>query len=281
MLRRTLILVSILFASSLASLRADDLPALFAAAEKDPGRIPSLLIQASSELAKLESSDPKQAAELGDKLEPYCKRVFFSSEVIPGAEALGVTTHVVEKGELPSVIAKRMRTSAGLLAYLNAGYDEKKIRIGQKLRVLDLSDKSLHLEVKKSVYRLFLWRSIPGGDAPILLACMPVGLGAADSPTPEGSTSILKRVRDPEWTDPDSHQVIPASSPKNILGGYWIALDANTLGTTGIGLHGFTGDIPKNWIEQPASHGCVRMLQPDIDRVFHTALEGTPVAITK
>ena len=64
-----------------------------------------------------------------------------------------------------------------------------------------------------------------------------------------------------------------------MLGGYWIALDAQALGRSGIGLHGFTGDAPANWIEQPASHGCVRMLQPDIDRVFHLALEGTPVAI--
>ena len=213
--------------------------------------------------------------------EPFCKRLFFSSEAIPGGEQLGVTTHVVVKGELPSTIAKRYHTSAGMLAYLNEGFDEHKIRVGQKLRVLDLSDKSLHVEVRKSQYRMFLWRTLPGGSAPILLACMPVGLGAAQSPTPEGSTTILKRVRDPQWTDPDSHQVIPASDPKNILGGYWIALDANTLGAAGIGFHGFTGEPAKNWIEQGASHGCVRMLQPDIDRVFHVALEGTAVAITK
>jgi lipoprotein-anchoring transpeptidase ErfK/SrfK len=128
---------------------------------------------------------------------------------------------------------------------------------------------------------MFLWRTLPGAKAPLLLACMPVGLGAAESPTPEGSTTILNRVRDPQWTDPDTHQVIPAGNPKNVLGGYWIALDANTLGATGIGFHGFTGEPTKNWIEQGASHGCVRMLQPDIDRVFHVALEGTPVAITK
>jgi L,D-transpeptidase catalytic domain len=280
MLRRTLILAAILLVSS-TSLCAADLQALFGAAAKDPAQIPALMTQASAEIARLAASDPKKAAELGDALEPFCKRLFFSPEAIAGSDALGVTTHVVEKGELPSVITKHMHTSAGMLAYLNEGFEEKKMRVGQKLRVLDLSDKSLHIEVKKGVYRMFLWRTLPGGKAPILVACMPVGLGAAASPTPEGSTTILNRVRNPPWTDPDTKQVIPADSPKNILGGYWIALDANTLGTTGIGMHGFTGDAPKNWIEQPASHGCVRMLQPDIDRVFHVALEGTPVAITK
>ena len=281
MLRRTLILAVTLLASPLAPLFAADLQPLLAAAAKDPAQIPALILQGSAEVARLSSSDPRKAAELGDALEPFCKRLFFSAEVIPGSEAFGVTTHKVEKGELPSTIAKRLRTSAGMLSYLNEGFDERRMRIDQKLRVLDLSDKSLHVEVRKSVYRALLWRTQPGGKAPILLACMPVGLGAKETPTPEGSTTILKRVRDPEWTDPDSHQVIPASSPKNILGGYWIALDANTLGASGIGFHGFTGEAPKNWIEQPASHGCVRMLQPDIDRLFHLALEGTPVAITK
>ena len=295
MLRRTLILASILLLTYVMPLLASattepaiaaatapaDLQALLAAAAKDPAQIPALVTQGSAEIARLATTDAKKAAELGDALEPFCKRLFFSAETIPGSDVLGVTTHTVEKGELPSVIAKHFHISAGMLAYLNEGFDEKKMRVGQKLRVLDLSDKSVHVEVRKSVYRMFLWRTLPGGKTPILLACMPVGLGAASSPTPEGSTTILKRVRDPEWTDPDTKQVIPASSPKNILGGYWIALDANTLGTTGIGFHGFTGDAPKNWIEQPASHGCVRMLQPDIDRVFHLALEGTPVAITK
>lgn len=281
MLRRTLILAALLLVSSLQPLFAADVQALLAAAAKDPAQIPALVTQGSAELARLAASDEKKAAELGDALEPFCKRLFFSSESIAGSEALGVTTHTVEKGELPSVIAKRMHTSAGMLAYLNAGFDEKKMRVGAKLRVLDLSDKSLHVEVRKNVYRMFLWRTLPGGSAPILVACMPVGLGAKETPTPEGTTTILKRVRDPQWTDPDTKQVIPASNPKNILGGYWIALDANTLGATGIGFHGFTGDAPKNWIEQPASHGCVRMLQPDIDRVFHVCLDGTPVVISK
>jgi len=281
MLRRTLIFVAFLALSPLSPLFAADVQALIAAAAKDPAQIPVLVTQGSAELARLVASDPKKAAELGDALEPFCKRLFFSPEAIPGAEALGVTTHLVEKGELPSTIAKHYRTSAGLFAYLNEGFEDKKMRVGQKLRVLDLSDKSLHVEVKKGMYRMLLWRTLPGGSVPILLACMPVGLGAAASPTPEGSTTILKRVRDPQWTDPDSKQVIPASDPKNVLGGYWIALDANTLGATGIGFHGFTGEPSKDWIEQGASHGCVRMLQPDIDRVFHVALEGTAVAITK
>lgn len=281
MFRRSLIFVALLALAPFSPLFAADLQALLADAAKDPAHIPALVTQGSAEVARLSGTDPKKAAELADALEPFCKRLFFSSETIPGGEQLGVATHVVQKGELPSTIAKGYHTSAGMLAYLNEGFDDHKVRVGQKLRVLDLSDKSLHVEVKKSQYRMFLWRTLPGGSAPILLACMPVGLGAANSPTPEGSTTILKRVRDPQWTDPDSHQVIPASDPKNILGGYWIALDANTLGTAGIGFHGFTGAPAKNWIEQGASHGCVRMLQPDIDRVFHVALEGTPVAITK
>ena len=50
-------------------------------------------------------------------------------------------------------------------------------------------------------------------------------------------------------------------------------------GVRGIGFHGYTGDAPAAWLGLPRSNGCVRMLQTDIDRVFHLALEGTPVQI--
>lgn len=281
LLRAALAALTLLPGPLAPAVRAADLKPLFEAAAQDPARIPALVTQGSAELARLAATDPKAATALGDALEPWCKRLFFSAEAIPGAEALGVATHVVAKGEIPARISARYRTGPGLLAYLNAGYDERRLREGQKLRVLDLSDKSLRLEVHKGTFRVLVWRHRPGTSEPLLLACMPVGLGAAASPTPEGSTLISKRVLDPVWTNPDTKKVIPASDPENVLGGYWIALDASTLGKSGIGFHGFTGEPAKDWIEQPASHGCVRMLQTDIDRVFHLALEGTPVAITK
>jgi lipoprotein-anchoring transpeptidase ErfK/SrfK len=88
-------------------------------------------------------------------------------------------------------------------------------------------------------------------------------------------------VLNPQWTDPVTKETFAPSDPGNVLGGYWIALDASGLGRNGIGFHGYTGAPAQDWIAKPASHGCVRMLQRDIDRLYHLALEGTPVTIAE
>jgi lipoprotein-anchoring transpeptidase ErfK/SrfK len=255
---------------------SDDLSALFANAQKDPAAVVPLILEASSTIPTL---DAKRAQLLGDTLEPFSRRAFFSPERLPDMERLGLAMHKVEAGENPTRIAQRYRIDAGLLAYLNKDYDERKLRAGMMLKVLDLSDKSLQLVVEKSRYRLCAWRDVSNGKSRVLVAEIPVGLGANESPTPVGSTKITKRVLKPEWTNPLTHQTFADGDPGNVLGGYWIALDSEGIGKTGIGMHGYTGSAPANWIEQGASSGCVRMLQPDIDRVFHLAIDGTPVVI--
>ncbi|MBK7878366.1 MAG: L,D-transpeptidase family protein [Planctomycetes bacterium] len=248
---------------------------LFARATQDPAGVVPLLVAASTEL---ETLAPKDAALLGDTLEPFARRAFFSGERVPGMEELGLALHRVEKGELPTKIAARYKFGAGLLPYLNDEFDERKLRIGQELKVLDLTQGALELVVEKSSFRLFAWRKLANGKRTLVM-CVPVGLGAADSATPTGSTTIVKRVLHPDWTHPVTHKVYKDGDPENVLGGYWVALDPTGIGKNGIGLHGYTGDVAANWIERGASNGCVRMLQNDIDRVFHLALEGTRVEL--
>ncbi len=251
---------------------------LFRAADEDPAQIVPLVLEVSRHV---HASGIDSAIELADRLEPYCARVYFSAEEIAGAERLGVTRHVVAKNEIPGRIAKAYKTSAELFARLNEGYDERRLQVGQELRVLDLSDGSLWVEISRSSYRLALWRTVEtnGARIPVLLLCVPVGLGAPESPTPAGETKIESRVRDPQWTNPVTGEVFEAGDPGNILGGYWMALAAEGIGKRGIGFHGYTGESPADWIEKPASNGCVRLLQPDIDRVFAVALEGTRVVL--
>jgi hypothetical protein len=260
----------------------DALAPLFTKAKDDPAGVVPLILAASDALdlgskTHLEL-DPKETRLLSDTLEPFCHRAFFGPERLPGMESLGLVLHTVSAGEVPEKIAKRYRIGAGMLGYLNADFDPRKIRERQTLKVLDLSAGGLAVFVEKSLYRLAAWRRIDAGHR-VLVEYAPVGLGAADSPTPIGKSSIQLRARNPDWTDPVSKQVYKSGDPRNVLGGYWIALDATGLGRSGIGIHGFTGEAPANWIEQPASHGCVRMLQTDVDRFFHLALEGTPVEI--
>ena len=292
MLRRLTIPCAILVLGAASALAQEPVPAsapkaapvpaakpaladFFAAARADAAGVVPLILEASAQLPTL---DPAHSKQVGDALEPFLARAFFGSERLPGMERLGLVLHKVEKGENPTKIGERYRIGAKMLAYLNDGFDEKKMRIGSELKVLDLSKASVEVDVAKGMYRLALWRTLPEGKHALVLFA-PVGLRAAESPTPIGRTTVVKRVLDPPWTDPSTNQTYLPSDPRNVLGGYWIALDAAGLGQSGIGLHGFTGAPESDWIAKPASHGCVRMLQRDIDRVFQLALEGTPVAI--
>lgn len=248
---------------------------LFAAASADPANIASLLIEGGAMMATLPAD---QARKLGDSLVPFCERAFFSSERFAGMDRLGLVLHKVEKGENPTKICQRYKIGAQMLQYLNEGFDERKMRVGQELKVLDLSKGALEIDVSKSQYRATVWRALPQGGRALVMY-PPVGLGAAESPTPIGTTTIAKRVLNPPWTDPATKVTYLPGDPNNVLGGYWMALDSIGIGRSGIGFHGYTGAPAEDWIAKPASHGCVRMLQHDIDRLFYVALEGTTVTI--
>lgn len=248
---------------------------LFVSAARDPAAVVPLIVEGSSAMVTM---SPAEARAFGDSLAPFCERAFFSPERLPGMERLGLVIHKVEAGENPTKIAQRYKIGAGLLRYLNADFDEKKLRVGQQLKVLDLSTEQLVITVARSQFRLTAWRTAPNGGHVLVHFCA-VGVGAAESPTPLGRTTITKRVLNPTWTDPDTKVVFAPDDAGNVLGGYWIALDPIGLGRGGIGFHGYTGAPVADWISKGASHGCVRMLQPDVDMIFHLALEGTSVSI--
>ncbi len=86
-------------------------------AQRDPAAVVPLIVEGSRTLVGLPVSS---AREIGDMLEPFCDRAFFSPERLPGMERLGLLLHKVEKGENPTTIARRYKIGPGLLAYLNA-----------------------------------------------------------------------------------------------------------------------------------------------------------------
>ena len=262
-----------------ASVEGDDrLTTLFAAARSDPAQLVPLVLEASRTIAGL---DGDEGHALATRLEPFSSRLFFGPAVVPGMERVGLRLHTVQPGELPSRIARRYSIGSGFLAYLNEGYDERRLQAGQKLKVLDLSgDDAFILIVDRDRHRVSAWCAAPDTDDWVLMAYVPVGLGAPETPTPSGTTRVTKRVLNPEWTDPVSGQVFAPDDPGNLLGGYWMALDAEGLGgRKGIGLHGYTGEEPQAWIGKNRSNGCIRMLQADIDRIYHLAVEGSSVRI--
>jgi lipoprotein-anchoring transpeptidase ErfK/SrfK len=122
------------------------------------------------------------------------------------------------------------------------------------------------LEVDKANYQLNVRR-----DGQVIRS-FPVGLGRFDG-TPTGQFIIANKLKSPDWYNRGN--VVPAGSPDNPLGDFWLGLGDGTSATS-YGLHPTTA---ARSIGQPMSHGCVRMRPEDAAWLFRVAPIGTPVTI--
>jgi lipoprotein-anchoring transpeptidase ErfK/SrfK len=108
-----------------------------------------------------------------------------------------------------------------------------------------------------------------------LLASFPVAIGKKGWETPKGSFQILQMVRNPIWQNPWNNKIVPAG-PRNPLGERWIGFWTD--GKNTIGFHGTQGE---HLIGRAVSHGCVRMRNKDIKKLFELVQLGTPVIVQK
>ena len=110
----------------------------------------------------------------------------------------------------------------------------------------------------------------------------PVGLGQQGWKTPTGKTTVVLKRENPVWIPPDSIRAEAASKgrtlpayvpagPKNPLGLY-----ALNLGWTNYRMHGTNAPAS---VGLRSSHGCIRMLPEDIERLFNQVEVGTKVNI--
>jgi hypothetical protein len=115
--------------------------------------------------------------------------------------------------------------------------------------------------------------SIPDRQLAVLengtvIARFPVAVGAAASPSPTGEFRIASRVSHPAYYRPGT--VIPAGKD-NPLGTRWLGLSLK-----GYGIHGT--NAPRS-IGQAASHGCIRLRNYDMERLFALLRVGDAVQI--
>jgi lipoprotein-anchoring transpeptidase ErfK/SrfK len=96
----------------------------------------------------------------------------------------------------------------------------------------------------------------------------PVAVGAAATPSPAGSFTVIARVTHPTWYGPG--KVVPPGR-SNPLGPRWIGLSRK-----GYGIHGTSS--PRS-IGRPASHGCIRMHNADVEELFGLVAIGDAVEL--
>ena len=95
-----------------------------------------------------------------------------------------------------------------------------------------------------------------------------VAVGAPVSPSPAGTFSVVNRVSNPTYYRPGK---VVSPGARNPIGTRWIGLSAK-----GYGIHGT--DAPRS-IGFAKSHGCIRLRNADMERLFEQLRAGDVVEL--
>ncbi len=105
-------------------------------------------------------------------------------------------------------------------------------------------------------------------------AAWPVGIGRPGEETPPGDYTVRNKLENPPWMK-EGQDPIPFGDPRNPLGTRWIGWSRGDTRTS----YGFHGTWQPESIGQPASDGCVRFLNADVEELFQILPEGAPIRV--
>jgi L,D-transpeptidase ErfK/SrfK len=125
----------------------------------------------------------------------------------------------------------------------------------------------VRLVIKLGERRVYLY------DQNQVKTSFPVAIGRDGWETPTGTHRIIQMQHDPIWQHPFTGQLVPPGSD-NPLGARWIGF-----WTDGANYIGFHGTPNEDSVGRPASHGCVRMFNRDVIKLFEMVRIGTPVEV--
>jgi len=138
------------------------------------------------------------------------------------------------------------------------------------------------LVINAAAMRLFYYPKVKKGE-PQVVHTYPIGIGKVGWKTPEGTTKIVRRQKDPTWRPTASiikeHlkergeklDAVIGPGPENPLGRH-----AFYLGWPTYMIHGTNKPAG---VGLRSSHGCIRLYPEDIAQLFELAPIGTPVRV--
>lgn len=100
-----------------------------------------------------------------------------------------------------------------------------------------------------------------------------VAIGQEGWETPTGTFTVIEMIKNPPWEHPITKELI-RDDPRNPLGSRWISFWTD--GNYAIGFHGTNVDSS---VGQAVSHGCLRMLNTDIEALYEQVPLGTTVIV--
>jgi L,D-transpeptidase ErfK/SrfK len=183
----------------------------------------------------------------------------------------------VQPGDTLLDVAARFRLGFERVALLNPGLDVWIPPAGARVRLPTehvLPD-APHVGLLVNLPELQLYDFSTGTETPEVFA---LAIGDEMDPSLLGEFRIGNKRKDPVWTVPASIRAerpeLPAQvppGPNNPLGPYWL-----TIGRTSYGIHG-TNNL---WsIGREATHGCLRLYNDEVEKLFARTREGTRVRL--
>jgi L,D-transpeptidase ErfK/SrfK len=126
---------------------------------------------------------------------------------------------------------------------------------------------SLRLVLKRSQRKVYVYQNDK------VINSYPVAVGKSGWETPLGEFKVLTMELNPIFKSFKSGRIIPPG-PENPLGVRWIGIWTD--GQTQLGFHGTN---EPELIGQAVSHGCIRMMNKDVVKLYAQVKNGTPVQI--
>lgn len=105
-------------------------------------------------------------------------------------------------------------------------------------------------------------------ESGLVIRTFNIAVGASVSPSPTGQFVIVNRLSNPTYYHPG---VVIPPGPENPIGTRWIGLNRK-----GFGIHGT--NAPSS-IGKSASHGCIRLRNRDVEKLFELLSVGDTVEI--
>jgi len=212
------------------------------------------LLRAHRELSTIYWAKPRWRPSIRDRIEKSAHAIYFD----PQPQFL--QPYVVKANDQFAVFAKRYNVPWQYLAKLNR-VDPKRIRPGQQLKVIK-GPFSAIIELNGYLLTLHAYG--------YYVRAYTIGIGK-DGATPIGKFTVLNKVTNPQYTDPEGH-VIDGADPNNPLGERWLDLGK------GYGIH---GTIAPNSIGKAESRGCIRLRNEDVEEVYDMLAVGSEVTIRR
>jgi lipoprotein-anchoring transpeptidase ErfK/SrfK len=188
-------------------------------------------------------------------------------------------SYTVQAGDRPMKIASRCDVTWEFLGRVNGISDPRRIRASQTLKTVK---GPFHAVVSKSKFTMDIYFGSPGERGSMYLRSFPVGLGKHGS-TPTGTWMLAPqgKLKNPKWWGTADEPAREAGDPLNPIGKFWMGLngtDGDAVGKEGFGIH---GTIDPDSIGKEMSHGCIRLINDNVEQVYEMLIDGKSTIIIK